>query len=64
MAAASHDALAASNGPPTPPAPAAPTPAIDLDMVKLDRIVGVKEGAVGGVLGVPCRTSFTESGMA
>ena len=49
MAAAIHDALAASKTPLTASAPPSPPPAIDLDTAQLDQIIGVKGQAVGGV---------------
>src|SRR3954449_11091708 len=48
MAAAIHNALAASKTPLATPA-AAPPPAIDLDTAQLDQIIGVKGQANGGV---------------
>jgi hypothetical protein len=66
MATAIRTALSASKTPFEPPATTAgPTPAIDLDTEQLDRIMGVKGNAVGGVyqFGVPRREPSTESGM-
>src|ERR1700737_924629 len=67
MAAVIRSALSASKPPfdaPTTPT-AGPAPAVDLDMAKLDQIIGVKGNAVGGVyqFGVPRREPATESGM-
>jgi hypothetical protein len=49
-----------------PPASAPPQPAIDLDTAELDKIIGVKGNANGGVyqFGVPRRDPVTEMGMA
>ena len=66
MAAVIRSALSASKTPFDPPATTAgPAPAVDLDMAKLDQIIGVKGNAVGGVyqFGVPRRDPATESGM-
>ncbi len=66
MAAVIRSALSASKTPFDPPATTAgPAPAVDLDTVKLDQIMGVKGTAVGGVyqFGVPRRDPATESGM-
>jgi len=60
-----HTALGASKTPLAPPAaaPAAP-PAVDLDMAKLDEIIGAKGQNNGGVyqFAVPRRDPITESG--
>ncbi|HEY1475117.1 MAG TPA: DUF1259 domain-containing protein [Pseudolabrys sp.] len=63
LATALHAALAASKTPLA--APAAPAPAVDLDTAELDRIIGVKGKAVGGVyqFGVARRDRITENGM-
>jgi hypothetical protein len=66
MAAVIRSALADSKTPFDPPTTgAAPAPAIDLDMGKLDEIIGVKGAANGGVyqFGVPRRDPIMESGM-
>lgn len=65
MAAAIHDALAASKTPLGPPAAAAPSPPVDLDTAQLDQIIGTKGHATGGVyqFGVPRRDPVTEGGM-
>ena len=65
LAAAIRTALAESKTPAAAPAPAAPAPAIDLDTAQLDRIVGAKGQANGGVyqMGVPRREQITENGM-
>ncbi len=65
LAAAIHDALAASKTPLTA-APSAPPPAIDLDTAQLDQIIGVRGQNNGGVyaFAVPRRDPVSESGMA
>jgi Domain of Unknown Function (DUF1259) len=65
MAAAIHDALAASKTPLAAPAATAPAPPIDLDTAQLDQIIGVKGQANSGVyqFNVPRRDQITESGM-
>jgi hypothetical protein len=65
MAAAIHEALAASKTPLGPPAVAAPAPAIDLDTAQLEQIIGAKGQASGGVyqMAVPRRDPITEHGM-
>jgi hypothetical protein len=65
MAAAIHDALAASKTPLTASSPPSPPPAIDLDTAQLDQIIGVKGQANGGVyqFGVPRRDPVSEGGM-
>jgi hypothetical protein len=66
MATVIRSALSASKTPFDPPATTAgPAPAVDLDMAKLDQIIGVKGTAAGGVyqFGVPRRDPATESGM-
>jgi len=66
LATAIRTALAESKTPLTPPAAAAPPPAIDLDTAQLDQIIGVKGQANGGVyqFGVPRRDPMTMDGMA
>ena len=66
LATAIRAALAESKTPLTPPAAAAPPPAIDLDTAQLDQIIGVKGQANGGVyqFGVPRRDPVTMDGMA
>lgn len=61
-----HDALAASRTPLTPPAAAAPPPAIDLNTAQLDQIIGAKGQPNGGVyqFGVPRSSPVIENGMA
>jgi hypothetical protein len=56
--------LAQSKVPPPPAAPATP-PAVDLDMARLDQIIGAKGQANGGVyqFNVPRRDPITEGGM-
>jgi hypothetical protein len=65
LATAIRAALAESKTPLTAPAPASPPPAIDLDTVQLDQIIGVKGQPNGGVyqFGVPRRDPVTEAGM-
>ena len=65
LASAIHDALAESKTPLTVTAPANPPPAIDLDIAKLDQIIGVKGQANGGVyqFNVKRRDPITEDGM-
>ncbi|MFL6792899.1 MAG: DUF1259 domain-containing protein [Bradyrhizobium sp.] len=65
LASAIHDALAESKTPLTVGAPASPPPAVDLDMARLDQILGVKGQANGGVyqFNVPRRDPISESGM-
>jgi hypothetical protein len=66
LATAIRTALAESRTPLTPPAAAAPPPAIDLDTAQLDQIIGAKGQANGGVyqFGVPRRDPVTMDGMA
>src|SRR5947209_13640776 len=68
MAAAIHDALAASKTPlaAPPTTTAAAPPAIDLDTSQLDQLIGVKGQANGGVyqFNVPRRDPISEAGMA
>src|SRR5215510_11218618 len=65
-ASAIHDALSASKTPLSPPAAAAPPPAVDLDTARLDEVIGVKGQSNGGVyqFGVPRRDPVTENGMS
>jgi len=65
LAKAIHDALAASKTPLTAPAAPAAQPAIDLDTAELDKIMGVKGRANGGVyqFGIPRRDPVTQEGM-
>ena len=65
MAAAIHTALAASKTPLEAPAAPASPPAVDLDTTQLDRIIGVKGQANGGVyqFTVPRRDPIVEDGM-
>jgi hypothetical protein len=65
MAAAIRGGLAESKTPLAAPAPTGTPPAIDLDTAELDRIIGVKGQANGGVyqFGVPRRDPVTEEGM-
>ena len=66
MASVIHDALSASKTPLSPPAAAAPPPAIDLNTARLDEVIGVKGQANGGVyqFGVPRRNPVSENGMS
>jgi hypothetical protein len=66
LANALHAALAASKTPMTAPVGAATTPDIGLNTAELDRIIGVKGKAVGGVyqFGVARRDHITQSGMS
>ena len=65
LAIALRTALVASKTPLAPPAAAAPSPAIDLDTAQLDRIIGAKGQATGGVyqFAVPRRDPITDNGM-
>jgi len=65
LAKAIHDALAASKTPLAAPAAPAAQPAIDLDTGELDKIMGVKGRANGGVyqFGIPRRDPVTQEGM-
>jgi hypothetical protein len=64
VAAALHAALAESKTPLTPPTPANPPPAVDLDTAQLDQIMGVKGTNNGGIyqFTVPRRDAVTEDG--
>src|SRR4051812_914999 len=65
MATAIREALAASKTPLDPPAAAAPPPAIDLNTVQIDQIIGAKGQINGGVyqIAVPRRDPITDNGM-
>jgi Domain of Unknown Function (DUF1259) len=65
IAAAIHDALAASKTPLSAATATAPAPPIDLDTAQLDQILGAKGQANGGVyqFSVPRRDQITERGM-
>jgi hypothetical protein len=65
LATAIHDALSVSKTPLEPPTASAQPPAIDLDTVQLDQIIGAKGQANGGVyqFGVPRRDPVTMDGM-
>jgi Domain of Unknown Function (DUF1259) len=65
LATAIRTALAESKTPLTPPTPPASQPAVDLDTAQLDRIIGAKGQANGGVyqMGVPRRDPITENGV-
>ncbi len=65
MASAIRSALAESKTPLTAPAAPAAPPAIELDTAQLDRIIGVKGQANGGVyqFAVPRRDPVTQDGM-
>jgi Domain of Unknown Function (DUF1259) len=66
MASAIHNALSSSKTPLSPPAAAAPPPAIDLDTARIDEVIGVKGQSNGGVyqFSVPRRDPVTENGMS
>jgi Domain of Unknown Function (DUF1259) len=66
LAEALHKALAASKTPLAIPAAAAAAAEIDLNTAELDRIVGAKGKAVGGVyqFGIPRRDQIAEGGMS
>jgi hypothetical protein len=65
MAAVIHDALAVSKTPMAAPAAPATPPAVDLDSTQIEKIIGVKGQANGGVLqfNVPRRDAVTMEGM-
>ncbi|CCD91036.1 conserved exported hypothetical protein [Bradyrhizobium sp. ORS 375] len=65
LALAIRDALAESKTPLTGAAPASSPPAVDLDTTKLDRIIGVKGQANGGVyqFNVKRRDPITQGGQ-
>jgi hypothetical protein len=65
LAAAIHDGLAESKTPLTVAAPASPPPAVDLDTAQLDKIIGVKGQANGGVyqFNVPRRDGVSQESM-
>jgi len=65
MATAILQALQSSKTPLTPPAAPPSQPAIELDTVQLDQIIGVKGNANGGVYGfaVPRRDPVTQGGI-
>jgi hypothetical protein len=65
MAKVIHDALAISKTPMTAPTPPATPPAIDLDSAQIEKIIGAKGQANGGVLqfNVPRRDAVTMDGM-
>src|ERR1700704_5394775 len=65
MAAVIHDALAESKTPLATPAAAGPAPAVDLDTMQLDQLIGAKGQANGGVyqFAVPRRDPVMEGGM-
>jgi hypothetical protein len=64
LATAFHDALALSKVPSPAPAPATP-PAVDLDTAMLDKTMGAKGNAVGGVyqFGIPRAETIREGKM-
>lgn len=69
LAAALHDALAASKTPlsaPSAPAAAAPPPKIDLDTAAIDRALGAKGANNGGFyqFGIPRAAPVRDGGMA
>jgi hypothetical protein len=65
MAMVIHDALAVSKTPMTAPTPPAAPPAVDLDSAQIEKIIGVKGQANGGVLqfNVSRRDAVTMEGM-
>ena len=65
MAKIIHDALAISKTPMTVPSPAAASPAVDLDSARIEKIIGAKGHANGGVLqfNLPRRDAVTMDGM-
>jgi hypothetical protein len=65
LAKAIHDALAVSKTPLAAPAAPAAQPALDLDTAALDKIMGVKGTANGGVyqFGIPRSAPVTQEGM-
>jgi hypothetical protein len=65
MAAVIHDALAESKTPLAAPAAAGPAPAVDLDTMQLDQLIGAKGQPNGGVYqyNVSRRDPIMESGM-
>ena len=60
LAIALRTALVASKTPLAPPAAAAPSPAIDLDTAQLDRIIGAKGQATGGVVNVITKFGYCQ----
>jgi hypothetical protein len=61
-----HSALALSKTPLSQPAPAAPPPALDLDTASIEKTLGFKGAANGGVyqFSIPRAESVSEGGMA
>jgi hypothetical protein len=66
LAKAIHDGLAVSKTPLATPAAPAAQPTIDLDTAELDKVMGVKGRANGGVyqFGIPRRDPVTQEGIA
>jgi hypothetical protein len=66
LAESVRSALALSKTPLTQSPPASPPPAVDLDTAAIEKIVGAKGTANGGVLqfGIPRAEAITEGGMA
>jgi hypothetical protein len=66
LAESLHAALALSKTPLTQSPPATPAPAVDLDTAALEKTLGAKGNANGGVyqFGIPRAESITEGGMA
>ena len=60
-----HSALALSKTPLSQPAPAAPAPAVDLDTASIEKTLGFKGAANGGVyqFSIPRAESISEGGM-
>jgi uncharacterized protein DUF1259 len=65
MAGVIRDALAASKTPLSAPVAAGPAPVVDLDIARLDQIIGAKGQSNGGVyqFGVPRKEPIIEDGM-
>jgi hypothetical protein len=66
LAESVRSALALSKTPLTQSAPASPPPAVDLDTAAIEKILGAKGTANGGVyqFGIPRAEAITEAGMA
>jgi hypothetical protein len=66
LAESLHAALALSKTPLTQSPPSTPPPAVDLDTAALEKVLGAKGNANGGVyqFGIPRAEAITEGGMA
>jgi hypothetical protein len=66
LASSLHSALALSKTPLSQPAPATPAPALDLDTASIEKTLGFKGAANGGVyqFSVPRAESISERGMS